>query len=343
MAEATTTTAAGSVATIDTLTNLNKTWYEPMLLDRAIAEYFYCNLAQPSKVPAQEGGTIDWRKFVALTAATTPLVSGQTPASLAASVTNLQATPLQYGAYIRHSDLLQLQAIDNVTAEFAEMLGEQAGLTADTLCRDLMITGGTVQYADNVGARGSILATSILDGEEITRAWATLKNANARGWDFLNGRFAVVLNALAWEDLVNSSQFRNAAQEAKPRSDEHPFFTGDVFDYMRCRFFVTSQAPHVDDAGDTNVDAYITMVIARGAFGIGGIGDQWIRMELGMGGTGNPPMPVSLINKTLGSGGPEDPLNQRASIGWKGMQQEKELDATLSVRIEHACSSGDNT
>ena len=341
---ATTTTAAGSTATIEVLTNLNKTWYEPMLLDRAIAQYYHCNLCQPSTVPAQEGGTIDWRKFPALAAATTPLVSGVTPAALATSVTNLTATPLQYGAYIRHSDLLQLQAIDNVTAEYAEMLGENAGLTADTLCRDLMNASGTVQYADNVGAIGSIAATNILDGEEITKAWATLVNANARGWEFLDGRFAVVTSAFGWEDLINSASFRNAAQEALPRSEDHPFFNGEVFDYMRCRFFVTSQAGMGANLGSGGtVDVYYTMVIARQAFGIGGIGDQWIRMELGMGGTGNPPMPVTLINKPLGTGGPEDPLNQRASIGWKGMQQEKELDATLAIRIDHACSSGANT
>ena len=339
---ATTTTAAGSVATIDVLTNLNKTWYEPMLLDRAIAQFYHCNLALPSTVPAQQGGTIDWRSFAALSAATTPLVSGQTPASQAASVTNTTATPLQYGAYIRHSDLLDLQSIDNVSAEFAEMLGEQAGLTADTLCRDLMITGGTVQYADSVGARGSITAANTLDAQEISKAWATLINANARGWDFLDGRFAVVVNALAWDDLINSASFRNAAQEALPRSEDHPFFSGAVFDYMRCRFFVTSQATFVADGGSGTVDAYITMVIGRGAFGIGGIGDQWVRMELGMGGTGNPPMPVSLINKPLGSSGESDPLNQRASIGWKGMQQEIELNSAFSIRIEHACSGGAN-
>lgn len=341
---ATTTTAVGSVATIDVLTNLNKTWYEPMLLDRAIAKFYHCNLAQPSTVPAQEGGTIDFRKFAAFAAATTPLVSGQTPAGLAASVTNTQVTPLQYGAYIRHSDLLTLQSIDNVTAEYSEMLGEQAGLTADTLCRDLMITGGTVQYADNAGAIGSIAATNILDGEEITKAWATLVNANAIGWDFLQGRFAVVVSAFGWEDLINSSSFRNAAQEALPRTEDHPFFNGEVFDYMRCRFFVTSQAGMGANLGSgSTVDVYYTMVIARGAFGIGGIGDQWIRMQLGMGGTGNAPMPVSLMNKPLGSEGSGDPLNQRASIGWKGIQQEVELDATLSVRIDHACSSGSNT
>lgn len=330
------TIPAGSTATLATLTNLTRTYYEPALLDRAISRMYHCNLAQPSTIPTQGGSSVNWRKFSALAAALTPIQSGVTPESAGFGVTDLSATPLQYGSYIRHSDVLVLEAFDNVTSEFSEMLGEQAGLTADTLCRDLMATGGTVQYASTAEARDEITSDMTLKGVEITEGWATLISAGAVGWDFLEGRFAAVCSAFAWEDLIHSSDFRDAALEALPRSDQHPFFAGEVFDYMRCRFFVTAQAKVFPGEGASNIDVYATMIIARGAFGIAGIGDHWIRTELGMGGTESPPMPVTLINQELGSEGSADPLKQRATIGWSGFQEERELDSTWAVRIEHA-------
>lgn len=339
---ATVSTAAGSVATIESLTTENKTFYEMVLLNRAIGRYYHCNLCVPSRIPAKKGGTVEWRKVSSLSEATTPLVEGVTPAGQAASIVNQTATPLQYGAYIRHSDHLDLIGLDPMAKEFSEILGEQAGLTADTLARTLMVASGTAQIVDSVALRTSLAATNTIAGGDITKAWATLTNVNALPFEFLGGRYAVIISAFGWEDLLNSSDFRNAAQEAKPRSDEHPFFSGQVFDFMGCRFFITSQAYKETDGGASSVDAYVTMVIGKGAFGIAGIGDEWIRMEMGMGGTGKRVMPVNLINHQLGTGGPSDPLNQRASIGWTGFQQEKELDSTLMVRIEHACSSGSN-
>ena len=341
---ATTTVVAGAVGTGSVLTNEMKTFYEMRMLDRAIAELYYCSLGWPATIPDNQGNVVDWRKVSALSAVTTALTPGVTPASEAFSVVNITATPSQYGAFIRLSDELQLRSIDPLVDEMSRALGEQAGLSADTLARDLYAASGTVQIADGVAARGSLAATNVLDGSEIAKAWATLVNANARGFDFLGGRFAVVLSALAWKDLLDSAEMRNAAQQALPRDDEHPLFSGKVFDYMGCRFFVSSNAKMVADAGaGSTVDVYLTLVIGRQAFGIAGIGAQGLaqRMDLGIGGTGNTVMPVDLIVKQLGYG--DDPLNQRSSVGWKGWQEEKELNAAFAVRIEHACSMGSNT
>jgi N4-gp56 family major capsid protein len=116
-------------------------------------------------------------------------------------------------------------------------------------------------------------------------------------------------------------------------------FTGEVYDYLGIRFFVTSQAKYLVDAGAGNVDVYFTLIIGRDAFGVAGLGQTRPQMQLGMGGTGNPVMPVSIINKPLGYA---DELDLRASTGWKMTQEEKELDPTFCIRIEHACSLGSN-
>lgn len=45
------------------------------------------------------------------------------------------------------------------------------------------------------------------------------------------------------------------------------------------------------------------------------------------------------ITKPLGSGGTEDPLNQRATMGWKIIFVVKILQQNFGLRIEHAVSS----
>lgn len=340
------TTAIGtSVQTASTFATPEiKTYYEMTLLDRALPELYHCTFAKPGRIPERGGGTIEWRKFNSLSVATTPITEGVTPASTAPNIGYLTATPDWYGSYIRHSDVFEMTAIDDILEEYSEVLGEQAGDTADQLSRALYIASGTEQLADGVAALSSVAASNTLDGDEMAKAWATLKAQNARGWDFLDGRYAVIIHPYSWKDLLRDAEFRNAVQEAKDRGDEHPLFTGEVFDYLGMRFFVTSNAYCNTNAGSgSTVDVYYTLVIARDAFGIAGIGAAWFNMEMGMGGTGERVMPVELIVKDVTSGGADNPLNQRGSIGWKASQGEIELDSNWCVRIEHACSMGANT
>jgi N4-gp56 family major capsid protein len=341
MAVTSTTGVAGQVQTAATFATPEiKTFYDLQLLLRALPELVHCSFARPGNLPERAGGTIEWRKASSLSAATTALTEGVTPASTAGDWGYVNLTPAWYGAFIRHSDVFILTAIDNIIAEDSGRLGEQAGNTADQLCRDLMITGGTAQIVGQT-VNTSITDSDNLTADELLKAWATLKANNARGWDFLDGRYAVVLHAYAWKDLMRDAEFRNAIQEAAVRSDDHPLFTGEIWDFMGMRFFITSNAKMTADGGSGAVDLYYTLVLARDAFGIGGIANMLPNMELGMGGTGESIRPVELIFTQ--PGGPGDELKQRSSIGWKFSQQEVELDANWCIRIEHSCSMGSNT
>jgi len=339
------TTATGtSVQTATTFATPEiKEFYEMELLARALPELFHCSFAKQGRIPERAGGLIEWRKFKSLSAATTPLVEGVTPASTAPDIGYVTATPKWYGSAIRGSDVFAMTAIDDIWAEYSTVLGEQAADTADQLCRDLMVASGTAQIVGQT-ARGSITESDVLTADELLKAWATLKAQNARGFDFIGGRYAVLIHSYAWKDLMRDPEFRNAIQEAAPRSDEHPLFTGEVHDFMGMTFFITSNAKlFANEGSGSTVDVYITLVLARDAFGIAGIGSAWFDMELGMGGTGERVMPVQLIVKPVGSGGPiDDPLDQVGSIGWKASQEEIELDANWAIRIEHACSMGTN-
>ena len=71
---------------------------------------------------------------------------------------------------------------------------------------------------------------------------------------------------------------------------------------------------------------YCTMVIANNAYGV---------TDVSGGG-------LQHIVKQLGSSGTADPLNQRATTGWKAMKVAERLVEEYMVRIEHACATNPN-
>lgn len=75
-----------------------------------------------------------------------------------------------------------------------------------------------------------------------------------------------------------------------------------------------------DGGNSSNKPVYSTIIIGKDAFGTSG--DRT----------------VQLINKSLGSAGTGDPLNQRGTVGWKGYRFTKIIEQTKMVRIESLAS-----
>ncbi len=76
-----------------------------------------------------------------------------------------------------------------------------------------------------------------------------------------------------------------------------------------------------DGGNSSGKPVYSTIILGKDAFGTSG--DRT----------------VQLINKSLGSAGTGDPLNQRGTVGWKGYRFTKILEQTKMVRIESVASA----
>ena len=75
-------------------------------------------------------------------------------------------------------------------------------------------------------------------------------------------------------------------------------------------------------SGPTTPLCYGTLVMGANAYGV---------TEITGGG-------LTTIIKQLGSGGTADPLNQRATAGWKAIKTAEILTQEFMVRIEHTCT-----
>lgn len=325
--ESQTTAHEGTYTDQQDLSAEMKTFYDKMLIRLAEPNLVHDQFGQKRPIPAGNGKVIEFRKFNALPKISEPLVEGITPTGQNYGVTKLEATVKQYGAYITTTDMLNLTAFDNTMAELTKLLASQAGRTSDTLTRDELQKGTNVIYADAGGdgnnSRDDLGTDDILTIELIKKAVRLLKRVNA---PTIRGDYVAIIHPDTQYDLMNDSEWIDANQYA----GSERIFNGEIGKMYGVRFVLSTEAKIWKDAtcptvsSDVYRPVYGTLVLGENAFGVTSINGGGIQT----------------IAKQLGSGGTADPLNQRATMGWKLNKVAKILTEEYMVRIEHTCTFG---
>ena len=292
----------------------NKTFYDMTLLDEAQANLVHDQFAQKRPIPKNGGKTIEFRKFAALPKASTPLTEGVTPDGKSLSVTAITASVAQYGDYITQSDVLELTSIDNTIVEATKILGRQAGLTLDTVTRDVLQSGTNVTYCPKVAAGGAETAvtsraalddTCQLTVKVIQQVVAKLRGQNA---PTINGKYVAIIHPYVAYDLMRDPEWIDAHKYAQPEN----LYTGEIGEIAGVRFVQTTEAK-IYEGG-----VFGTLIMGANAYGV---------TEISGGG-------LQTIIKQKGSAGTADPLDQRSSIGWKAIKTAELLIPNYLVRVE---------
>ena len=288
----------------------NKTFYDMTLLDEAQAALVHDQFAQKRPIPMNGGKTIEFRKFASLPKATTPLTEGVTPDGKSLNVTAVTATVAQYGDYITQSDVLELTSIDNTIVEATKILGRQAGLTLDTVTRNVLQSGTNVTYCpksdgSEVTSRTGLDATCQLTVKVVQQVVAKLKGQNA---PTINGKYVAIIHPYVAYSLMRDPEWIDAHKYAQPDN----LFTGEIGEIAGVRFVETTEAK-VYDGG-----VFGTLIMGANAYGV---------TEITGGG-------LQTIIKQKGSAGTADPLDQRSSIGWKAIKTAELLIPNYLVRVE---------
>lgn len=292
-----------------------KTFYDKTLLKFAKVNLVHDQFAQKRNIPKNGGKTIEFRRFSQLPKALTPLTEGVTPTGQNLNTTAITATVAQYGGYITLSDLLILTAIDNNLVEAIELLGDQAGRTLDTITREVLVSGTNVLYAGSAASRAAIAAANKLTVMDIKKAVRELKVGLAQKID---GYYVAIIHPDCVFDLENDDEWVNASQYAGSTQ----IFEGEIGKLYGVRFVESTEAKIWAQAGASSISVYATLVMGKNAYGT---------TEVEGGG-------LQSIVKQLGSGGTADPLNQRATAGWKALKTARILYDDYIVRIESASS-----
>lgn len=321
-----------NITTDGDLSGEMKTYYSDYLIDMAEPELVHDQFGQKHPIPKNGGKIIEFRKYDPLPKATTPLTEGVTPDGQKLSMGVITATVKQYGGFIELSDILLLTAIDNNLVQATKLLGSQAGRTLDTITREVLNGGTNVQYAEGqVSARADLVGGATTDPtknhyltvDAVRRAVRFLKVMNAPR---INGYYAGIIHPDCSYDLMSDPKWVNV----KTYSDPEGIYEGEIGRIEGVRFVETSEAKVWEKAGKdasganessskaSSRDVYSTLILGADAYGV---------TEITGGG-------LQHIVKQLGSAGTADPLNQRATAGWKATKVAERLVEAYMVRIE---------
>lgn len=288
----------------------NKTFYDKTLLVEAQPLLVHDQFAQKRPIPKNGGKKIEFRKFASLPKALTPLTEGVTPDGKSLEVTSKEAEVAQYGDYVVYSDMLDLTAIDPVVTEAVKVIGNQAGLTLDTITREVLQSGTNVFYcpkADGteVTSRSALDNTCKLTAKQVKKIAAFLKKVNAPKID---GSYVAIIHPFVAYDLQNDPEWISAHVYTTPEN----IFEGELGKIGGVRFVESSEAK-VYEGG-----VFGCLFLGANAYGV---------TEIEGGG-------LRTIIKQLGSSGVADALDQRASIGWKAIKTAEILLDAYLIRVE---------
>ena len=314
-----------NVTTDSKLSAENKTFYDRALVEEAGPNLIHGQFGQKRPIPKNGGKRIQFRRYASLPKALKPLTEGVTPEGRKLSATAVEAEVNQYGDFVCLSDVLDLTAIDNNVLEATKAVGRQAGLTLDTITRNVLQSGTNVFYCPKVGANGvqtpvtdrsGLDKTCTLTVDVVKKVAAMLKAANAPKID---GDYVCILHPYVAYDIMSDPRWEEMHKYTTPEN----MYQGEIGRIAGVRFVETSEAAvykGTENSCPTGLAVFGCLFIAQGAYGV---------TEVTGGG---------LQIKQLGSAGTADPLDQRSTVGWKALQTAEILMEPYMVRVE-CCSA----
>ena len=291
-------------------------------------------------LPKKSGKSMIWRRYDALSLATAPLSEGVNPAGRTKSKTDVVALLAQYGDFIEDSDMVFDTQPDPQAVENVELLGQQMGETFDQLYRDMWADATNIVYANG---SSTVTVTQVIDRNDLDRAYRTLRVNKARPFTpmvmasqkigtapIMPSYWAMVDERLAF-DVRHVDDFIRVSEYANPTGVLAGEFGADK---NGIRFLASPNGYYL--AGATGTTAAATDVKNTGGFA-----DIYSCFVVGMEAAGGVNLASSnggVITHAIGSAGSSDPLNMRATVGWKKYDTRKLLNQSFLVEVQSAVS-----
>lgn len=299
-------------------------FYSKVFLKNYVGKLVHGQFGEKQTFPKHNGGIINIRGISPYPTATTPLQEGVTPKGNLMNFHYIEVPVYQYGAYTPITDWASFASRDDVLIHDSEELSSQAGRTIEEIDASVLNSGTSVIYAPAVAsdgtetavtARSAITKLSKFRVDTIFRALNYLECQNAEP---IGDSYVAIVHPNIKYDIMRDPEFISIVKY----NQDTRIYKGEIGMIGNIRFVVSTFAKVFKGAGASDVDVYSTLVIGK---------DAYKTLEIEGEGMHN-------IIKGLGSGGTADPLDQRATQGWKTTHGIGITSQTCMVRVESASS-----
>ena len=267
-------------------------------------------------IPANSGNTARFPKKNRITPKNTKLAEGKTPDPNKIKITFVTGKVEQHGDYVMFTDVALGTSIYDLMSTAREGQAYEAAEIKNALIRDDILADENIQtaFAENNGtpatAASAITANHKLTVDLVRKQVTVMKRNNIR--PAVGNDYVMFIHPDQWYDLTSDP----AWQEMHKYADPTPLMSGEIGRISGCRFVETSTVLVTKD-GASSAGVYHSLMLGADAV------DQ---IKLANGG-------VQTIAKGLGSGGTADPLNQRATVGWKMFYGAKVKDPLAVIEL----------
>ncbi len=308
-------------------------YYDTLFLRIAEAKFIHKQLGQLNRKIGQGEngygtGAVYWTRWTNLPLVTAGQGEGVPTTAVQMTATNVTGSTAQYDAAVSISDLMAYTSFGDVMKESISRLAYNAGLSIDTVVRNVVALSGTVQAATSLGTNWTAIpATGTLSIGEIKKAVRTLRRNDTMEAD--GGLFVAAVHPDALYDLMVDTSTGGWMQVNTYNSGENAdkIFLGEVGKLAGVRFLETSNGYVRGSSCATNSavvassSIYVTSIFGKDAFGV---------TEL---------QNLKTYVKDFGSGGVADPTDKVATAGWKTTFGAAMLNASFFVNLHHTVSS----
>lgn len=311
--------------------NVTQNAFEKMAYFALRPELYYDQFADVEATNATNpGASIKFTVFNDLSAATTELAESEDVTPVAMSDSQVTVTLKEYGNATVTTAKLRATSFLPIDPVAANAVGYNAGLSIDTICRDVVAAGTNVFYAsggsDTASARIDLDVDDLLVARDVRKAVAQLRGANV---PTINGDYVGFIHPDVSYDFRSSTDAAGWRDSYK-YTDASGIYNGEIGKFESVRFIESSRAPlftnAFNGAGATGTgDAYGTLIMGRQALAKG--------ISLG-GEFGAQP--------TIVYGTVTDLLKRFRPVGWKHFVGYGVFRQAALRRIESASSIGNN-
>lgn len=329
--------AIASAASTSSLVSqaIKNRYYQELFLRVAEKNLVHQQLGQLNQqVPSGENATVGtgpvyWTRWLNLPIVSAGQGEGVPTTAVALSAVNVSAVAAQYDAAVSVSDLLVKQSFGDVMKAAMQRLAYNAGLSIDTIVRNVAVPGGVVQNATGVASYTAIPATGVFSITELRKAIRTLQrndafkvgggvNANEAN---ANGYWVAVVHPDVAYDIMGDTA-TGAWIDSNRYAGSEAIFQGEIGKLYGTRFLQTSNAYSLTNSAIVaSGNAYCTLVTGSDFFGVTTLQN------------------LQTFIKDFGSAGAGDPTNKIATAGWKTTFTTAVLNSSFGVSVYSAATA----